>query len=89
MGTNQENSKPLEWLEPAPPVVLALQHTRWAYLDMPESSTSAGGENVLVPVPEAGPSVAGTNAVVISHFARYKTKQITIRCTEIYSTTTT
>ena len=84
---HQENSELLEWLEPAPPAVLALQHTCWAYLDIPKSSTSAGGENVLVPALKAGPSVAGTNEIVISLFAHYKKKQITIRCNEIHSTT--
>ena len=76
VGWHQENSKPLEWLEPAPPVVLALQHAHWAYFDMPKSSTSAGGENVLVPAFKAGPSVAGTNEIVISLFAHYEKNKL-------------
>jgi len=48
---HQENSKLLEWLEPVALVVLALQHMHWVYVDMSESSMSAGGEKSLVPVP--------------------------------------
>ena len=43
--SHQENSKPLEWLEPVALVVPALRHVHWGYLDMSESSTSAGEKN--------------------------------------------
>ena len=35
----------LEWLEPVSPVVPARQNIGWTYVDMPESSMCADGEN--------------------------------------------
>ena len=44
-GAYQENSRPLDRLEPVTPVVLACQHISWIYDNMSESSTCAGSKN--------------------------------------------
>ena len=42
----------LELLEPVSPVNPARQHISWTYVDMPESSTCAGGESCWYQSPE-------------------------------------
>jgi hypothetical protein len=42
---DQENSTLLEWPEPVSPLVPVCQRISWIDVDMPESSTCAGGEN--------------------------------------------
>jgi hypothetical protein len=42
----------LERLEPVSPVVPARQHIGWTYVDMPESSTCAGGESCWYQFPK-------------------------------------
>jgi hypothetical protein len=48
---HQENSMLLDWLEPAPLVVLALQHMSWVYVDLPLIQHRCWGRKLLAPAP--------------------------------------
>jgi len=81
---HQENSKLLGWLEPVPPVVLALQHVCWAYLDMPFIQHGCWGENHWYQFPKLNPvystGTGGSNLFFCSFSDIKKTKQMIIRC---------